>query len=81
MLKMSKHHYLSLPDLGLGFSRPLQLTPVPADDSDDLTRAIITDPDAHDDNWKLVERPDANELVGFWEQVEQDMRSDSDPKT
>jgi hypothetical protein len=81
MLKMSKHHYLSLPDLGLGFSRPLQLTPVPMDDNDDLTRAIITDPDAHDDNWKLVERPDTNELVGFWEQVEHDMQSDSDLKT
>jgi len=81
MLKMSKHHYLSLPDFGLGFSRPIQLTPVPADDGDDLTRAIVADPDDHDDNWKLSERPDTNELVSYWEHVEQDMQNDSEMKS
>lgn len=74
---MSKHHYLSLPDFGLGISKPIQLTPVPVDDDDDLTRAIVADPAAHDDDWKLSERPDTNELVSYWEQVEHDIQNDT----
>lgn len=75
MLKISKHHYLCLPDFSLGFSKPLELTPVPADD-DDLTRAIGADPAAHDDNWELSERPDTNELESYWQHVEEDMQND-----
>ena len=76
MLKISKHHYLSLPDLGLGLTRPMRLAPIPADDGDDLTRSIGRDPELHDDNWELSERPDTSELESYWQHVEEDMEKD-----
>lgn len=80
MLKLSKHHYLSLPDLGLGFSRPMELTPLPTDSDDLLTQAIAADPAEHDDNWELSERPDTRELQNYWQHVEEDMQADPDAK-
>jgi len=80
MLKMSKHHYLSLPNFGLTLARPMHLAPVPSDDDDELTHAIVRDPVTHDDNWELSERPDTNELESYWQHVEQDMQSDPDFK-
>lgn len=73
---MSKHHYLSLPDFGLPMPRKMQLAPIPTDDGDELTRAIVQDPIAHDDNWELSERPDTDELESYWQHVEEDMQND-----
>lgn len=75
MLKMSKHHYLSLPEFGLHLSRPMELAPIPTDD-DELARSIERDPVDHDDNWELSERPDTTELESYWQHVEEDILSD-----
>lgn len=74
MLKLKHTHHLSLPHLNLT-STPMQLSPVTADD-DELTQAIETDVQAHDDVWQLSERPDANELTQFWEEVVEDVSKD-----
>lgn len=75
MLKMKHEHRFELPHLSLS-SNPMQLSPVPADDNDELTQAIIQDPVAHDDVWELSERPDTNELTQFWSEVEADVAND-----
>lgn len=49
--------------------------PVSVDD-DELTSAINNDPLDNDNNWQLNERPDTNELIAFWSEVEQDVASD-----
>jgi hypothetical protein len=79
MLKISKHHYLSLPDLGIGLPHPMQLASIP-DDDDELAKAIDRDPALHDDNWELSERPDTTELESYWQHVEEDMQNDPDTK-
>jgi len=75
MLKLSKHHYLSLPHLEFALSHPMQLAPV-RDDGDELTQAIVQDPVEHDNDWELSERPDTQELEKYWVQVEEDVRND-----
>lgn len=75
MLKLSKHHYLSLPDFGSVLPHSMHLESV-VNDSDALTQAILHDPIDHDDNWELVERPDMRELTSYWEQVEHDLLTD-----
>lgn len=80
MLKLSKHHYLSLPEFGLSMPRKMQLEPIPVDDGDELTQAISRDSAEHDDNWELSERPDTNELESYWQHVEADMQSDPEWK-
>lgn len=80
MLKISKHHYLSLPEFGPLMPRKMQLAPIPVDDGDELTQAIGRDADDHDDNWELSERPNTGELESFWEHVEQEMQNDPDRK-
>ena len=77
---MSKHHYLSLPDLGLGFTRPMRLDPIPVDDGDELTRSIDRDPALHDDNWELSEGLDTAELEDYWQHFEKYMKNDPDLK-
>ena len=79
MLKLSKHHYLSLPNFGPVLPHSMRLAPV-VDDTDELTQAIIHDPIDHDDNWELSERPDTTELVSYWEHVEEDVRNDPEWK-
>lgn len=75
MLKMSKHHYLSLPEFGLHMSHPMKLAPIPSD-NDELARSIERDPVDHDDNWELSERPDTTELASYWQHVEEDLLND-----
>lgn len=75
MLTIKKRKFsLTLPQLSLG-TKPVELSPVIADD-DELTRDIASDPDVHDDNWELSERPDGQQLETFWNSVEQDIARD-----
>lgn len=74
MLKLKHTHHLTLPHLNLS-SRPMQLSPVTTD-NDELTQAIDADIQTHDDVWQLSERPDANELNQFWEEVVEDVSKD-----
>jgi len=53
----------------------MQLSPV-QDDSDELTQDVAADPDTHDNNWELNERPDEEELESFWTTVEADVKKD-----
>jgi hypothetical protein len=75
MLKLKKSFSLHLPRLDVGGSKPMNLSPVTVD-SDELTKAVISDPDAHDDNWELTDRPDEAELEAYWNQVEADVQKD-----
>lgn len=80
MLKIQKDHFdfphiiEHIPSLHL---RPLQLSPI-KDDDDDLTQAIKSDPQVHDDIWELSERPNADELTAFWNQVADEAKKDPD---
>lgn len=74
MLKLKHTHHLNLPHLSLVPSQ-MQLSPVTAD-NDELTQAIETDVQAHDDVWQLSERPDIGELTAFWEEVVEDVSKD-----
>ena len=75
MLKIPKSPHISLLHLDLSAPKPMQLSPV-ADDDDELTQAVSTDPVDHDDNWELTDRPDEAELDAFWTNVEKDIRKD-----
>lgn len=75
MLKMSKHHYLSLPEFSFHLPHQMKLAPV-HEDADSLAQAIANDPIDHDDNWQLSERPDSGELESYWTHVEDDLRKD-----
>lgn len=75
MLKIKKSLSLSLPSLGVNASKPMQLSPISSDE-DELVRAVDADPDDHDDNWELNDRPDTAELEQFWTSVEEDVRKD-----
>jgi hypothetical protein len=74
MLKIKQKHHISLPHIQFS-SAPMVFEPVTADD-DELTSAINNDPLDSDNNWQLNERPDTNELVAFWTEVEQDVAND-----
>jgi len=74
MLELKHTHNLDLPHITLS-SPPMQLSPVVADD-DELSRAIVSDPENHDDQWELSERPDMGELTEFWTSVEADVEND-----
>ena len=52
------------------------MAPIPADDNDELTQAIASDPIDHDNNWTLDERPDTSELEAFWSEVARDLKKD-----
>lgn len=74
MLQIKHKHHIKLPHLS--FSSPsMQLSPVPIDD-DELTQAIVTDSQNHDNQWELNERPDMGELTEFWSEVEADVQND-----
>ena len=73
MLHLKHKHHLDFPHITFPM-HPMQLSPV-ADDDDELTAAIVNDPDAHDDNWVLGD-PDNQELEKFWTSVEDDVRHD-----
>ncbi len=75
MLKIKKSLSFSLPHLDLSSVKPMQLSPV-ANDGDELTEAVATDPDTHDNNWELNDRPDEAELEAFWTNVESDVKKD-----
>lgn len=66
---------MSLPHISFGSSVPLQLSTV-QDDADELTQAMQADPEDHDDNWQLTDRPDETELDAFWNNVEADVQKD-----
>jgi hypothetical protein len=74
MLKIKHTHHISLPHLQFS-NAPMAFEPVTADD-DELTTAIDNQPLDSDDNWQLNERPDTNELVAYWTEVEQDVAND-----
>ncbi len=74
MLKMKHKHHLDFPHITFS-THPMELSPVPIDD-DELSRAIVEDPVAHDDVWELSERPDSDELTQFWSEVEADVAND-----
>lgn len=75
MLKLKHKHHFDLPHISFSTSR-MQLSPVPVDDDDELTQAIVQDPVDHDDVWELSERPDTDELTQFWSEVETDVAND-----
>jgi len=77
MLKIKKSLSLHLPHFDLAPPRPMQLSPV-REDNDELMQAVQADPDEHDNNWELNERPDGAELDTFWNSVEDDVRRDPD---
>ena len=75
MLSIKKSFSLTLPKFSTGSSQPMQLSPVRID-NDELTQAVVADPDSHDNNWELNERPDEAELEAFWTSVEEDVKKD-----
>lgn len=75
MLKIKKSFSLHLPHLQLTSTQPMELSAV-LDDGDELSQAMKADPDDHDDNWVLTDRPDESELDAFWTTVEDDVRKD-----
>jgi hypothetical protein len=75
MLQIKKSFSLSLPSFSSSGSKQMELSPVCADD-DELTQDLIADPDMHDNNWELNDRPDEHELEAFWTGVEQDVKKD-----
>ncbi|MEO5691279.1 MAG: hypothetical protein ABIQ64_03785 [Candidatus Saccharimonadales bacterium] len=74
MLKIPKTISISLPHFK-NVAHPMQLSPVTID-NDELTRAVAADPDEHDNNWELNERPDEVQLEAFWSQVDDDVKKD-----
>lgn len=74
MLKIKKSLF-RLPHFDTSTVKPMQLSPVTAD-SDELSLAVATDPDTHDNNWELADRPDEAELEAFWNNVEADVKKD-----
>lgn len=76
MLKIKQTFHLHLPHLSFNPPQPMELSPVAEDDDDELTRAMQADPDEHDNNWQLGERPDGAELGEFWNRVEADVHKD-----
>ena len=74
MLKIKKSLF-SLPRLNTATAKPMKLSPVTAD-GDELAVAVATDPDTHDNNWELTDRPDEAELEAFWNTVEADVKKD-----
>lgn len=75
MLKIKQTFHLNLPHISLSSPQPMELSTV-RDDSDELTQAVQADPDDHDNNWELNERPDEDELDTFWTNVEADVKKD-----
>lgn len=75
MLKIKKGFSLSLPSFGASSVGPMKLSPV-RNDNDELSQAVVADPDTHDNNWELNDRPDENELEAFWSNVEADVKKD-----
>ncbi len=74
MLKIPKTFSLSVPHLETA-QHPMVLSPVTIDD-DELSQAVAADPDEHDNNWQLNERPDEVALEAFWSQVDEDVKKD-----
>lgn len=76
MLKLK--HSFHLPKISFESHSPLELAPIPIvdTDNDELTQAIRSDPIDHDNDWKLDERPDVNELESFWAEVTDDLKKD-----
>src|SRR5690349_12341693 len=77
MLKIKNKHHLDFPFIiqGLAPKRELVFEPVPSDD-DELTQAIASDDDTHDNKWVLNEYDNAEELNAFWTRVEQEIADD-----
>mgnify|MGYP006352705691 CR=1 FL=1 len=74
MLKIKHTTHLDFPHLT--FNAPaLQLSPI-ADEGDELTQAIDADPQLHDDDWQLTDRPDEHGLEDFWNHVQSDIEND-----
>ena len=71
MLTIKKHHHIHIPSFS-NTARPMQLSPVVTDD-DELIAAIDG---ADNDHWTLEQRPDADELMRYWNRVEADIASD-----
>lgn len=74
MLKIKKPLF-SLPHFDTTSVKPMKLSVV-RDDGDELSLAVATDPDTHDNNWELNDRPDEVELEAFWNTVEADIKKD-----
>ena len=73
MLQIKKSFSLPLPSFNSTSSKPMQLSPVRLDD-DELTQDVVADPETHDNNWELNDRPDEHELEAFWTGVEEDVK-------
>ena len=56
-------------------SRELKFAPIPANNDDELIRAIEED---RGEAWELEAAPDTRGLAEFWSGVEQDIASDPD---
>lgn len=75
MLKIKPEHHLDFPHLTFSLPHVMELSR-PAEDSDELARAISNDPEDHDNNWELTDHPDTTELEQYWEKVEEDIKND-----
>lgn len=74
MLKIKQKFRLKLPEFSWWPHR-LELSQ-PVIEDDELITAIDTDTETHDDNWRLSEHADANQLVEYWGKVEDDIHHD-----
>lgn len=74
MLKINKHHSMSLP-APIGASSRLAMSPILSED-DELIEAIDRSREVRDDNWILDATPDTDELSNYWNAVERDIEND-----
>ncbi len=75
MLKIHNSFKLKLPRMSK--SSAMLFEPV-KNDNDELMQAIVNASQDTDDNWQLVERPDAADLDEFWGNVVKDVQNDPD---
>lgn len=76
MLQIKQKHHLGLPQITL-FPPIMDFSPI-IDEDDELLVDIAADQTSPDDNWRLTERPDGEELTQFWGTVETDVQNDPD---
>lgn len=75
MLKMKHSYHLDFPHITFSAPQVMQFAPVNGD-NDELTQDVMSDPQTHDNNWELVERPDTAELEQYWTNVREDIMHD-----
>ena len=74
MLEIKPKLKFKIPDSFLASSPAMKFASVVDDEG--LTEAITEDADIHDDNWRLTEHPDTDELERYWTKIQQDVKND-----